>query len=63
MVSGICLATDQTQDVILAILNLSAAFDPVDYDILARRLASDFAIGKLISPEPDKTLAWSCVLL
>ena len=34
LVSEVCLATDQNKGVILVLLDLSAVFDTVDYDIL-----------------------------
>ena len=43
--NDVALALDRHRDVILVLLDLSAAFDTIDHDILTRRLCSRFGIG------------------
>ena len=44
--SDIMLAADQGQVTLLALLDLSAAFDTVDHDLLLQRLATTFGINR-----------------
>ena len=48
VVSDNCLATDQNHAVILVLLDLSDAFDTVDYDILVGRLTSRLGIRGVV---------------
>ena len=48
MVSDVCFVTDQNQAVIVTLLDLSTAFDAVNYDILVGRLASRLGIRRLV---------------
>ena len=48
MVSDIHLAIDQTQEVILMLLDLSDAFNNVDYDSLVGRLAIRFGFRGVV---------------
>ena len=45
MHSDLVAASDASDISLLALLDLSTAFDPVNYDILFHRLTSDFGVS------------------